>query len=227
MADKPRVKAPRQRSTPASKDVASRRRLVLGAAGGAGLLAVVALGLFVLLGSGDTGEAAVRADLEAAGCRLVVKPNRGGARHSIQDPGGASKKWNTDPPTNGPHYAEPAVFGSYNEALEPARVIHSLEHGGVFIEYGKDVPTATVAELQGFYDDHQPGTLLAPLPRLGDEIALGAWVWSDEDLAAGNEGHGVLGKCTAFDKKAFSAFFDEFQFRGSHGNDPSVLQPGQ
>jgi hypothetical protein len=226
VADKPRVKAPRVRSIPASRDT-GRRRLALGAVGGAGLLAIVAIALFVLLGSGAAGEAAVREDLEAAGCTLVVKPARGGAAHSVGDPGGMSKKWNTDPPTNGPHYAEPAIFGSYNEPLEPARLVHNLEHGGVFIQYGKDVPAATVEELQSFYDDHKAGTLLSPLPRLGDQIALGAWVWTDDDLAQGTDGRGVLAKCNAFDDSAYSAFFDEYQFRGSHGNDPNLLQPGQ
>jgi hypothetical protein len=226
VADKPRVKAPKQRSAPKAAAPADRRRLALGAVGGVGLLAVAAIGLFLLLGSGSAGEAAVRTDLENAGCTLVVKPNRGGAQHSVLVPSGTSKKWNTDPPTNGPHYGEPAIFGSYNEPLEPARVVHDLEHGGVFIQYGKDVPTPTVEQLQAFYDDHKPGTLLAPLPRLGKQIALGAWVWTDEDLAAGTSGHGYLAKCTRFDQKAFSSFFHEYQFRGSHGNDPALLQPG-
>jgi hypothetical protein len=227
VADKPRVKAPRQRSAPKAAAPADRRRIALGAVGGIGLIAVAAIALFVLLGSGGTGEAAVRADLEDAGCTLVVKPNRGGARHSVLVPSGTSKKWNTFPPTNGPHYGEPAIFGSYTDTLEPARVVHNLEHGGVFIQYGSGVPTATVEQLQAFYDEHQPGTLLAPLPGLGKQIALGAWVWTDDDLAAGKDGHGYLAKCTSFDEKAFSAFFDEYQYRGSHGNDPGLLQPGQ
>ena len=31
-------------------------------------------------------------------------------------------------------------------------------------------------ELRAFYDDHKTGTIMAPLDRLGDEFALGAWV---------------------------------------------------
>jgi hypothetical protein len=222
---KPRVKAPKQRSAPAARD-AGRRRLVVGVAGGAGLAALVAVGLFVLLGSGGgSSEASVRADLESAGCTLKIAPG-GKPLHSILNPDDTSKQWNTFPPTSGPHYAEPAVWGAYTEPLQKARVIHNLEHGGVFIQYGSKVPASTVTQLQAFYDEHKPGTLLAPLPALGNKIALGAWVHTQDDLTKGTNGHGYLAKCTKFDDKAFSAFFDAYQFKGSHVNDPALEQPG-
>ena len=136
---------------------------------------VAAAALYATIGrGGGANEEAVRADLEAAGCTLKsVKALPGD--HSVS-PGGISGKWNTDPPTNGPHYEQAAIFGIYEDALEPARVIHDLEHGGVFILYGDEVPDSTVQELEAFYDDHKTGTIMAPLARLGDEFALGAWV---------------------------------------------------
>ena len=96
----------------------------------------------------------------------------------------------------------------------------------MFIQYGNKVPASTVQQLREFYADHTPGTVLAPYPSLGDKVALGAWVYTPEELASGANGHGYLAKCTTFDSAAFSAFLDEYQFRGSHGNDPDVLQPG-
>ena len=103
--------------------------------------------------------------------------------HSVLTPGGTSKKWNTDPPTNGPHYQTPAIWGAYTTPLYPAQVVHNLEHGGIFIQYGKDVPQATVDQLKGFYDQHLNGTLLAPLPRLGSKIAMGVWTTSSPTSA--------------------------------------------
>ena len=74
--------------------------------------------------------------------------------------------------------------------------MHNLEHGGVFILYGDEVPDATVDRLRAFYDDHKTGTIMAPLDRLGDEFALGAWV------VDGDVDNGFLAKCKTFDEDA-------------------------
>jgi hypothetical protein len=140
--------------------------------------------------------------------------------HSITNPSDTSPKWNTDPPTSGPHYAVPAIFGRYEEQLEPARVVHNLEHGGIFILYGDGVPDSTVQQLIDYYDDHKTGTIMAPLNRLGDKFALGAWV------VDGKLDNGFLAKCTTYDENAVSTFFDMLQFRGPERYDPTQLQPG-
>ncbi|MGH3136799.1 MAG: DUF3105 domain-containing protein [Gaiellaceae bacterium] len=220
MADKPRVKAPKQRSTAGPED-AGRGRAMLLIGGILAALAVVAV-LYAAVGRGGGGSSnavSVRADLEAAGCTFeTVKALPG--EHSVADPGGVSGEWNTDPPTNGPHYQVAAIFGIYNDELEPARVVHNLEHGGIFILYGDGVPASTVKELEAFYDDHKTGTIMAPSARLGDEFALGAWV------AEGDDDKGHLAKCKAFDEDAVSSFFRAFQFQGPERFDPSQLQPG-
>jgi hypothetical protein len=220
MADKPRVKAPKQRTTHTPDDAARRKRLLLvGGVAIAALVVVVGAFAFLGVGGGEASEEDVRTSLEAAGCTLEVEPALAGA-HSVRDPGGTSDEWNTDPPTSGPHYQIAAIFGSYDEPLELARVVHNLEHGGIFILYGDDVPDATVDELRSFYDGHQTGTIMAPLPRLGDQFALGAW------NSDGEGGNAYLAKCGTFDEAAVSDFFEAFQFRGPERFDPSQLQPG-
>ncbi len=219
MPDKPRVKAPKQRSTPRVDDPGRTRRLLLYGAGAT--LAVVAVVVLAALtiGGGDPGEPEARAALESAGCTLNVAEALPG-EHSIDDPGGVSAQWNTDPPTTGPHFGIAAVFGAYDEPLEIARVVHNLEHGGIFILYGDQLPEETLASLRSFYETHQTGTVMAPLPKLKKQFALGAWV-SD-----GEEGNGYLAKCRQFDDKAVSTFFRAFQFQGPERFDPSQLQPG-
>ena len=219
MAEKPRVKAPKQRSTTGSDDSDRMRKLLL--IGSVLAALVVAGALYAAVGRGDGGrdEASVRADLEAVGCTLkTVKALSG--QHSVSDPSGTSDRWNTDPPTNGPHYAVAAIFGIYDDELDASRVVHNLEHGAVYIFYGDEVPESVVAELRTFYDTHERGTLVAPYPKLGDKVALGAWV------AEGEDAKGHLAKCTAFDEDAVSAFFRAFQFLGPERFDPSALQPG-
>src|SRR5262245_34761023 len=222
MAQKPRVKAPKQRTAPA--DDGRRTHVWAIAAGVAGL--VIALGVVAAAlgfvgggGAGRTDTAGIRTKLQAAGCTLQVAPALEGA-HSITDPSKTSPLWNTDPPTSGPHYSVPAVFGIYDQEVEMARLVHNLEHGGIYILYGKDVPDSTVQQLQAFYDDHKTGTIMAPLDRLGDKFALGAWV------VDGSTHNGFLAKCTNFNEEAVSTFFRSLQFRGPERFDPSQLRPG-
>ncbi|MET0939713.1 MAG: DUF3105 domain-containing protein [Gaiellaceae bacterium] len=225
MAEKPRVKAPKQRATTSSDDSARMRQLLL--LGGVVAALVIAGVLFAAVGRGGgvPDEAAVRADLEAAGCTLqAVKAQPG--RHSLTADGTA--KWNTDPPTNGPHFGFDAsgqlgtvVWGAYEEPLQLARVVHNLEHGGIYIFYGDEVSDAVVDQLRGFYDDHKNGTLLAPYPKLGNKVALGAWVSVD-----GEDAKGYLAKCPGFDEAAYSAFFEAFQFKGPERFPSGSLLPG-
>jgi Protein of unknown function (DUF3105) len=224
MAEKPRVRAPKQRATTSSDDSARARKLAL--LGGVVAALAVAGVLFAAVGRGGAApdEASVRADLQAAGCKLqAVKAQPG--RHSLTADGTA--KWNTDPPTNGPHFGFDAsgnvgtvVWGAYDEPLQLARVVHNLEHGGVYIFYGDEVSDSVVDQLRGFYDDHKNGTLVAPYPKLGDKVALGAWV------AEGEEAKGYLAKCATFDEAAFSSFFDAFQFKGPERYSSGSMLPG-
>ena len=43
--------------------------------------------------------------------------------------------YNSDPPTSGPHYAQPAQAGFYDEALPDEQLVHNLEHGYIVIWY--------------------------------------------------------------------------------------------
>ena len=227
MADKPRVKAPKQRAATAN-DSARRRKTMAIVAGVAGLVlgfVVVAAALGMFGGSSSaTDVAGLRTTLQDTGCTLQVAPALQGV-HSITDPSKTSPKWNTDPPTSGPHYAVAAIFGIYEDEIEMARLVHNLEHGGIYILYGPKVPDSTVSQLRSFYGDHTRGTILAPLPSLGDKVALGAWTTKNANDPANGTAH--LAKCTAFDQDAFAAFFDEFQFQGPERFPADTLLPGR
>jgi Protein of unknown function (DUF3105) len=231
MPDKPKVKAPQKRATPSTGGTDRRRLLLIG--GAVVTLLVLAAGGFFLLGAGSSGTSAddVRAALEAADCTMEVKPAvPNTSDHSdFPDPDGTSKRWNTDPPTSGPHYGVTLIYDSYTEPPQIGRIVHNLEHGAVVILYGDDVSESTIAELQGFYDDHENGTILAPYPKLGNQIALGAWYAEGLPEASSDRGSGILAKCTAFDEDAFAAFFDAFQFKGPESGiiRPSDMQPGE
>ncbi len=195
--------------------------------GGAAAIVVIAgvLG-YALLGGGSSGgvdAADATKQLEAAGCTVKSVPALKGD-HTVATADGTSGKWNTSPPTSGPHYVQQAVWGAYKEPLLQAQVVHNLEHGGIAIQYGKDVPQATIDELQAFYDDHKNGTLLAPLPSLGSDIALG--VWTTKSASNADDGTAYLVRCSDFDEASYAAFFKANQFKGPERFPMSSLLPG-
>jgi hypothetical protein len=225
----PQPKGPQKRSggvkvpsTGSGGGNSTRRTLI--AMGIAGLIVVAAALGYALLGSGGGSSSDAIKQLEDAGCTVQKVAALPSGDHSVLTPEGTSKKWNTDPPTSGPHYQVPAIWGAYTEPLLPAQVVHNLEHGGIFIQYGKDVPQATIDELKGFYDDHQSGTLLAPLPSLGSKIVMG--VWTTSSATAADTGTAHLATCTSFDQDAFAAFFSAYQFQGPERFPQDSLLPG-
>ncbi len=226
MADKPRVKAPKQRATQRrAEDEAKRRQtLMIAGAGLVALVAVVGVALLLGIGGGRPSEEDARAALQEAGCTLQVEEALPGA-HSIRDPDGTSDAWNTDPPTSGPHFGTPVIWGEYEEPVQPARAVHNLEHGGIWISYGDDVPPSEIESVRRFYRDDPVAMLLAPMPDLGDEIALAAWFQPIE----GEEGEpaGVVAKYKRFDEPAFEAFRDTYRFKGPERFAPEDLEPGE
>ena len=167
------VQAPQRRSSPASAADAERQRRLLYIVAGSGIAAlVVVLGFLFLGGGGDKSEAAV---LEDAGCTLKSFPAQANTPDHTDVPTLETKpKWNSFPPTSGPHFGQTAIFGSYDEEVPLVQTTHNLEHGAVVIHYGKDVPETEIEAIRAFYDDDPNGLIVAPLPQLGQKIALTA-----------------------------------------------------
>jgi hypothetical protein len=197
--------------------------MLIAAIGGVVALAAVVLVAVLALGGGGTTDP--RPALEAAGCTLSATPALKGD-HSVTTPEGKSPKWNTDPPTSGPHYAVTAIWGVYGQPVNQAQLVHNLEHGGIAMQYGEKVSSATVQQLKSFAQGHPRGTVLAPYPTLGSQIALGAWVLPNPDDST-DLGTAYLAKCNAFDEKAFEAFFDAYQFKGPERFPADSLLPGR
>jgi Protein of unknown function (DUF3105) len=201
------VQAPQRRSDPRDPD-ASRRALYILV--GIALLGLLALGgVLLLISQRNSGDSqAIAETMRAAGCTYQTPADQG--RDHVRD--GTRIRYNSTPPTSGDHYAVPVIWGAYDAPVEQARQVHNLEHGGIVIQYGDDVPRATLAELQDFYNDDPNGLLLAPLPSLNDQIAVAAWT--------------QLAKCRQFDRDAFEAFRDEFRAKGPEPRRVSDLAPG-
>ncbi len=201
------VQAPKRRYEPTTSGFSRRSKLV-GAAVATALVAGIAIALAVTRGGGGTGD--VSKELAAAGCTFKTYPDLGREHVSSLT---AKVDYNSFPPTSGPHYFQPALWNFYDSPIDSQlRGVHNLEHGGIVIQWGSGVPASTVERLRGFWRESPNGMLMAPLPRLGDRIAMSAWTH--------------LATCTRFDESAFKAFRDAYRGKGPEKIPLSQLTPG-
>jgi hypothetical protein len=144
-----------------------------------------------------------------AGCTFRTMPDEG--RKHVPD--GTNVKYKVKPaPTSGSHYSTPAIWSAYTVPIQEERLVHNMEHGGVVIQYGEDVPSETAGRLSEFYLDDPNGMVLAPRPRLGDKIVLTAW--------------NKIAVCKSFDKGAFAKFRDKFRYKAPERFPAEFLAPG-
>ncbi len=100
----------------------------------------------------------------------VTVPTQGQQHISV---GASHPPYNSNPPTSGPHYAQPANWGVYDSELPDEQIIHNLEHGGVWISY-KDINATTTAALEKITRS-QSKVILEPRAKNDAPIVLVSW----------------------------------------------------
>jgi Protein of unknown function (DUF3105) len=211
------VQAPKTR-----KEERDRRGLWLIVGAVAVLALVGAAAAYFLTRGDDSPSESVAQAMEAAGCTYKTYPGLPAGVH-ISNPNATPKEWNSFPPTSGPHYGQWVIWGEYDQPVRLAQSTHNLEHGGIVMFYGSDVSQDEITKLRSFYREDATAMLLAPLPRLGNKIALTAWYSADP---ASGDSQGILAECTAFNEDAFRTFRDTYRFKGPERIPPESLQPG-
>lgn len=80
------------------------------------------------------------------------------------------------PPAGGPHFVQPMDTGVYNEPVPDGRVIHSLEHGIIWISYNPDLVTSEdLAAMGRVAGEHSRDVILSPRPENSMPIAIASW----------------------------------------------------
>jgi hypothetical protein len=194
------VQAPKKRVEPRDP---KRTRLVFIALGVAIAVAAGAVGIAWAVGRGGGDEGV------AGPCTRQEFPEQG-PRHVEELP--PNFEYNSTPATSGFHLGSTAVWNIYDRPVPEINVVHNLEHGGVVVQYGPDVPPAQVQQIADWYADDPNGMIVAPLAedapaRLDDRIVLTAWR--------------RMATCSAFDEESFSDFRDDY--RGPTGNAPEEV----
>lgn len=114
-----------------------------------------------------------------ANCDLQENlPNEGSTHFSELD---KQVKYESNPPTSGDHYAGneagsgASADGAFLETPNWNRLLHSLEHGRVEIQYSPDLSEEEQLEIKGVYDEAPAGVILFPNPDMPYEVAATAW----------------------------------------------------
>jgi hypothetical protein len=208
------------------------------AAAGLIALAIVLAVIFVGGSSGGSSSSEEKQPL-GPGCTLNTFPVLPGTHVEST---AAKVKWNSWPPTSGTHFATPAPWNFYDQALNPRISLHNLEHGGVDIFWGKNVPAAQIEKLRSFWREDPNGLLVAPMPSLDKNITVPrpvpnydnkivAAAWTAPPYAAGSKqtatGNGFLLTCPRFDEKTLASFRDLHRGEGPERFPIDQMQPGQ
>jgi hypothetical protein len=182
--------------------------------------AVRALCGVVTVGALAAGAQASPAANAAAACSVKTYPGQP-VRHTKNL--NLKPKYNSFPPTTGTHYLYPLKFNLYPTPLPQLLVVHNLEHGGIAIQYGSKAPRGTAAKIKAWYLRDTNGLIVAPLPELGDKIALTAWNAKPYSGIPPDPGHGIVATCTRFDAAEFTAFVRQHRYKGGERYPKSAL----
>lgn len=132
---------------------------------------VVAVLLVVgLLYLGNARNSMIQSDIE--GAVIFPDPGRGHKDGDIA--------YQQDAPIGGIHNPEWLNCGIYDKPQRRENLIHSMEHGAVWIAYQPDLPIDQVDILRNFVRREQAGKqerwiVLAPQPGLDDPVVATAW----------------------------------------------------
>ena len=98
-----------------------------------------------------------------------------GATH-VQE--GTHVTYQSNPPTSGNHWPIPLRDGIYDTEKPDGAVIHSLEHGRVWITYRPDIGKEAIDVLKNALK-RQSGIIVSPRGANETDIALAAWTRLD------------------------------------------------
>lgn len=93
---------------------------------------------------------------------------------------GHGHTYNSNPPTSGPHFAQPAEWGIYKEEIPDEVLVHNLEHGGIWISYKPGIPEDVIVKLESFREKYGRKIIVAPRSANDTDIALAAWTRLDK-----------------------------------------------
>ncbi len=181
----------------AEKAKVARRKRVQLALGG--LAAIAAIAVVVLLVSGSLGgdDSSAEPSEPAAADVTLPEPEIGDLREAARAAGGtlrnpdiegrthetkqfAASDYKTNPPTSGNHAPDWYADGVYEPGTTPelGKLVHTLEHGRINVQYKPGTPAETVRQLEALLAEQSDGYhMLLYENTTGMDAAVAATTW--------------------------------------------------
>jgi len=88
--------------------------------------------------------------------------------------GASHGEYNTNPPTSGWHYTQPADGGFYDQPIPDEQAIHNLEHGYIWITY-KQQSDEVIDQLKKLAKRYRGRVIVSPREENDSPIAVASW----------------------------------------------------
>ena len=148
-------------------DGSSRRTLGVWFAAGV-VLALVAIGMNYLLSRDDSGDRQSTTPSEESSTIEGLKSFQVTGNHVL-----GPLEYDQSPPAGGPHNPFWLNCGIYAEQVPSENIVHSLEHGAVWIAYDPSLPADDLAALEALTPD--TFAILSPYDDMDSPIVVSAW----------------------------------------------------
>lgn len=138
------------------------------------ILPIVIIGV-IWLSSGNNKQT-TPAELERKAIELLGQEIPILSREHVAE-GTKVANYNSNPPTSGDHWPDPANWGLYTESLPDEQLVHNLEHGGIWISY-KDIQALDEEigkKLETVADKFPQAVIITERPENETPFAIASW----------------------------------------------------
>jgi len=116
------------------------------------------------------------------------------------NPGEHPPQYNSNPPTSGLHSPAIEKWGSYLDSIPDPIMLHSLEHGGIWLTYKDASDVDLILTLRDIVQQYPTQVILTYRPTDDSRIAVAAW--------------GKLLKLDTLDQNQIYDFISRYRFKG-------------
>lgn len=116
-------------------------------------------------------------------------------------------QYDMSPPVGGDHHPTWAPCGFHEQPIDNEFVVHSMEHGAVWIAYEPDTLTADLDVLRAQLDDHSH-VIITPYPGIQTPVVVSAW--------------GLQAAATSVNDPIIAEFVDTYEFGEFNAPEPGA-----